>query len=196
MFLVVMLLTETSGANSESKIQNIFTSNLDNDEISNSYDDIINQTFKDVAKIDPNDKQMILIFGANLDPYSNMLKKDIANSKDLQEKLKNIFSSYYFNSYENLRHKQFHEGDFVDVDTKTIIDIYGIKATPTLIFTDKVGKAIIIVPGYMPTKQFLTTMDFMLKKKWKNKNRKNGEVYQALKEFYIDNGIEIRQKDR
>ncbi len=82
----------------------------------------------------------------------------------------------------------------MDVDTKTMINIYGITATPTLIFTDDKGKAVIIVPGYMPTKQFLVTLDFMLSNKWVGKGRKDGEVYEELKKFYIKNNIEVSKK--
>lgn len=152
------------------------------------------KVFLDVAKIGPNGKQMILVFGTNTDPYSMKLKEDIFKSKQLQDKLKKEFSSYYFKAHENLRHKLFHEGEYMDVDTKTMISIYGVTATPTLIFTDKKGKAVIMVPGYMPTKQFLTTLDFMLSKKWVGKDRKNGEVYEELKQFYITNGIKVNKK--
>jgi len=159
-----------------------------------SYDYIVNEVFKDVAKIHPNGKQMILVFGTNTDPYSDRLKADIAASKELQQKFKDEFSSYYFKAHENIRHKQFHEGQLLDVDTKTMIMVYGIEATPTIIFTDENAKAVIVVPGYMPTKQFLVTMDFMKSGKWKGKDRKNGEVYQALKDFYIKNGIDVLKK--
>ncbi len=137
---------------------------------------------------------MILIFGTNTDPYSDRLKADITNSIDLQKRLKNEFSSYYFKAHENLRHKQFHEGQMMDVDTKTMIMVYGVEVTPTMIFTDDNGKAVIVVPGYMPTKQLLVTMDFMSEGKWKGKDRKNGEIYEALREFYINNGINVKKK--
>jgi len=154
-----------------------------------SNDDIIFDAFQDTAKIGPKDKQMIIVFGTNTDPYTDQLKKDIKNSSELQKRLKNDYSSYYLKAHENLRHKLFHENEYMDVDTKTMISIYGVEATPTMIFADKVGKAVIVVPGYMPAKQFLVTLDFMKSMKWKGKDRKNGEVYQALKEFYIQNGI-------
>lgn len=157
-------------------------------------DDIVNQVFQDSAKIAPEGKKMILIFGTNTDPYSDRLKADIKASTEIQKRFKEEFSSYYLRAHENLRHKQFHEGQLMDVDTKTMIMVYGIEATPTIIFTDENGKAVIIVPGYMPTKQFLVTMDFMSQGKWKGKNRKNGEVYEALREFYINNGINVKAK--
>ena len=155
--------------------------------------DVVNEVFKDTAKIGPNGKYMVLVFGTNTCPYCMKLKEDIFQSKEFQARLKNDFSSYYLKTHENLRHKLFHENEFMDVDTKTMISIYGVAGTPTIIFADKNGKAVIMVPGYMPTKQFLATMDFMESKKWEGKDRKNGEVYEALKDFYISKGIKVNK---
>jgi len=151
--------------------------------------EVFNDVFKDTAKIGPNGKYMVIIFGTNTCPYCMKLKEDVFQSKDFQKRLKDDYSSYYLKTHENLRHKLYHEKEFMDVDTKTMISIYGVTGTPTIIFADKDGKAIIMVPGYMPPKQFLATMDFIESKKWEGKDRKNGEVYQALKDFYIDRGI-------
>ena len=137
---------------------------------------------------------MIIVFGTNTDPYSDRLKADIEGSVDLQKRLREDFSSYYLKAHQNLRHKQFHEGELMDVDTKTMIVVYGIESTPTIIFTDKNGKAVLVVPGYIPTKQFLVTMDFMSEGKWKGKNRKNGEIYEALRNYYVENGIDVIKK--
>ena len=150
---------------------------------------IVNDVFQDTAKIGPNGKYMVLVFGTNTCPYCMKLKEDIFKSKTFQKRLKNDYSSYYFKTHENLRHKLYHEKEFMDVDTKTMVSIYGVEGTPTIIFTDKEGKAILMVPGYMPEKQFLATMDFIDSEKWIGKDRKNGEVYQTLKDFYITKGI-------
>lgn len=158
------------------------------------YDSVVQNVFKDVAKIAPDGKQMIIVFGTNTDPYSDRLKADIEASADLQKRLREEFSSYYLKAHENLRHKQFHEGELMDVDTKTMIVVYGIESTPTIIFTDKNGKAVLVVPGYIPTKQFLVTMDFMSEGKWKGKDRKNGEIYEALRNYYVENGIDVIKK--
>ena len=155
--------------------------------------DVVNDVFQDTAKIGPKDKYMVLVFGTNTCPYCMKLKEDVYQSKEFQSRLKNDFSSYYLKTHENLRHKLFHENEYMDVDTKTMISIYGVAGTPTIIFTDKNGKAVIMVPGYMPTKQFLATMDFMESKNWEGKDRKDGEVYQALKDFYISKGIKVNK---
>jgi len=155
--------------------------------------DVVYSVFQDTAKIGPKGNYMVLVFGTNTCPYCMKLKEDIFKSEKFQNRLKNDFSSYYLKTHENLRHKLFHENEYMDVDTKTMISIYGVQGTPTIIFTDKAGKAVIMVPGYMPTKQFLVTLDFMDSKKWMDKDRKNGEVYQALKDFYIEKGIKVNK---
>ena len=160
------------------------------------YDNVVNETFKDPAKIGPDGKIMLIIFGTNTDPYTDRLKADIKNSEELTNKIKNNLTSYYLKAHENLRHKLFHENEFMDVDTKTMISIYGIESTPTLIFADKQGKAVIVVPGYMETKQFIETIKFMESNKWEGKDRKNGEVYEALRTHYLENGIDVKKKDK
>jgi thioredoxin-related protein len=159
------------------------------------YDSIVHQAFQDTAKVGPEGKPMVMVFGTNTDPYTDRLKADIKGSDKLMEKLQNEFSSFYFKAHENLRHKLFHENEYMDVDTKTMIAIYGINATPTIIFADTNGKAIIVVPGYMPANQFIQTMNFIQAGLWKGKDRKNGEVYEALRDYYINNGIDVRKKD-
>lgn len=157
-------------------------------------DIVIQKVFTDSAKISPKNKYMLIVIGTNTDPYTNKLKEDLNTSLELINNLKENFTSYYLKAHENLRHKLFHEGQYMDVDTKTMISIYQVNSTPTLIFTDKKGKAIIIVPGYMPPKQFLITIEFIKSKKWLGKNRKNGEVYEELRNFYIKNNINVSKK--
>lgn len=157
-------------------------------------DNVVNDVFKDIAKIGPEGKYMLVVFGTNTDPYSDRLKADIKNSAELTNMIKEKTSAYYLKAHENKRMKLYHEGDYMDVDTKTMISIYGVTSTPTLIFTDKLGKAVIVVPGYMPTKQFIETIRFMESNKWEGKDRKNGEVYEALRDHYIANGIDVKKK--
>ena len=70
--------------------------------------------------------------------------------------------------------------------------IYGVNATPAMIFMDDQGKSIFVVPGYMPPKQFMVTLDFVKEGAWRGKDRKNGEVYDALKAYYLAHGVEIK----
>jgi len=158
-------------------------------------DEVVNKVFKDIAKIGPQDKYMLIVFGTNTDPYSDRLKADIKNTPELSDMITNKLSAFYLKAHENKRVKLFHEGDYMDVDTKTMISIYGVTSTPTLIFADKKGKAVIVVPGYMPAQQFVETIKFMESKKWEGKDRKNGEVYEALRDHYIANGINVKKKE-
>ena len=152
--------------------------------------------FKDTARIAPKGKYMIIIFGSDDCPYCAKMKEDIHNSKKLKSELKDEFTTYLLNARKNKIHKLQHEGKDMDVDTKTLISIYNVSVTPTLIFTDKKGQSIFVVPGYMPTKQFLVTLDFIKEQKWLGLDRKNGDVYKALKNYYLDHGIDVRKKKK
>lgn len=150
--------------------------------------------FKDAAKIAPDGKPMLLLFGQDSDPYTQKLKQEILDSDVLAGRLKQEITSIYIDARGAKLHKFLHNGELMDVDTKTLISIYNIDATPTLIFADKEASHIFMVPGYMPTKQFLVTLDFLKEGLWKGKDRKNGDVYKALKQYYGDHGIKIKGK--
>ena len=44
---------------------------------SSMYEAVMSATFRDVAKIGPMGKKMILVFGTSIDPYTTKLKKDV-----------------------------------------------------------------------------------------------------------------------
>ncbi len=171
------------------------TQKIDFDEVlKEGYKEVdLSDVFKDTAKIAPDGKYMVIIFDSKNCKYCKKLRVDIAQNQKLKEKLKNSFSSYSLDVGINRVHKLFHNSKLMDVDTKTLANIYRIEATPTIIFSDKAAKTILVVPGYMPPKQFLVTLEFIEKGLWLDKDRKNGEVYEVLKKFYIDKGI-LREK--
>lgn len=148
--------------------------------------------FKDSAKIATDGKEMLLIFGQDSDPYTQKIKNDIVSDEMLSAKIQKTVTPIYIDARGQKRHKFQHNGEMMDVDTKTLVSIYNVSATPTLIFTDSEASHIFVVPGYMPPKQFSVTLDFVAKKLWKDKDRKNGEVYDALKKYYEANGVEIK----
>jgi len=160
-------------------------------ELSKFYD-----TFKDSAKISTDGKEMLLIFGQDSDPYTQKIKNDIINDDELSTQIKKTVTPIYIDARGQKQHKFQHNGEMMDVDTKTLVGIYNVNATPTLIFTDSEAGHIFVVPGYMPPDQFKVTLDFVQQKKWKDKDRKNGEVYEALKEFYKANGIDVKESKK
>lgn len=149
----------------------------------------ISDVVQDNAKIQPGGKYMIMIFEAKGCKYCNQLKQDIQGNSDLKKRLTQMYATYLLDAGANQHHKFMHEGKLMDVDTNTLNDIYHINTTPTIVFSDKQAKSILLVPGYMPVKQFLVTLDFIDKGLWLNKDRKNGEVYKALKAYYIQKGV-------
>jgi thioredoxin-related protein len=149
------------------------------------------RVFKDGAKIAPEGKPLLLVFGQPADPYTQKLQKEVTENEALAAKIKATTTPVYVNAASAKVHKFMHEGELMDVDTRTLVSIYGVDSTPTLIFMDEEGKSIFVVPGYMPPKQFLVTLDFVREGAWKGKDRKNGEVYEALKAYYLSHGVEI-----
>ncbi len=154
----------------------------------------LSDVFKDSAKITSNGKYVVLIVDSNSCPHCLKLKKDIAGSKELRERLAKNFTTYRLGVEDPKLHELEHEGEFTKVDTKTLISIYGVQNTPTIIFIDKKVKSIFLVPGYMPVKQFLVTLDFVEQKGWKGLDRKSGKIYDALASFYQKNGIAVKKK--
>ncbi len=149
------------------------------------------QVFRDGAKIDPAGKPMLLVFGQSADPYTRKLQDDVGGDPELAEAIRQDVTPIYIDAMAQKRHKFMHNGEAMDVDTKTLVGIYHIDATPTLIFTDEKGVSIFIVPGYMPPKQFKVTLQFVKEGAWKGKDRKNGEVYKALKAYYESHGVQV-----
>ncbi len=144
---------------------------------------------QDNSKISSNGKYGLIVFESSTCKYCDQLKDDILASEILSSRLANDFSTYSLSIDKNGMHLLDHQGETSQVDTKTLMDIYGIQATPTLIFTDKQTQSIFIVPGYMGPKQFEVTLEFIDSQKWKGVNRKTGDIYKELKQFYIEKGI-------
>ncbi len=152
--------------------------------------------FKDAAKIATDGKEMLILFGQDSDPYTQKIKDDVVSDTALATQITETVTPIYVDARGQKQHKFQHNGEMMDVDTKTLIGIYNVTATPTLIFADSEASHIFVVPGYMPPKQFKATLEFVKQKKWKGKDRKNGEVYTALKKFYEAKGIEIKAEKK
>ncbi len=150
------------------------------------------EIFSDGAQIAPKDgKPLLLVFGQPADPYTQKLQTDVTEDSELAKAITDTMTPVYINAAAEKRHKFLHNGEMMDVDTKTLVSIYHLDATPTLIFMDDKSQSIFMVPGYMPPKQFEVTLQFVKEGVWKGKDRKNGEVYQALKSYYEAHGIQV-----
>jgi len=144
---------------------------------------------QDNSKISSNGKYGLIIFESSTCKYCDQLKDDILESEKLKTSLTNDFSTYTLSIDTNKMHLLDHQGEMSQVDTKTLMDIYGVQATPTLIFTDKQTKSVFVVPGYMGPEQFEVTLEFIDSKRWEGVNRQTGDIYKELKQFYIEKGI-------
>ncbi|WP_104748657.1 SoxW family protein [Helicobacter cetorum] len=121
--------------------------------------------FLDTKSISPNDKYMLLIFGRNGCSYCEHLKDDIKNVKELHDYIKEHFNAYYVNiSYSKLH--DFKVGapqntKEIKLSTSQLSQMYDVQSTPTIVLSDKTGKTIYELPGYMPSTQFLAVLEFI-----------------------------------
>jgi len=145
--------------------------------------------FLDNATIQPNGKPMLVVFGAKECMYCATLKKDIQESPELTNTLSKEFSTYYVGMDTLSEHNLVHETQTMKTTNKMLAEIYGISATPTLIFYDEKGQSLFRVPGYMPKQQFLVTLSFMKEKAWGEAARNSPEIYEKLKAYYTQKGI-------
>ncbi len=149
----------------------------------------INSIFKDSVDLLPNGKYMIMLFDSKNCSYCIKLKKEILANEELKNRIKNNFSAYQLSLDENRVYNFLYHKKIVKADTNLLKNIYSITSTPTLLFDDKDAKNILIITGYIPPKQLSVTLDFIEQELWKGKDRKNGEVYKALEEYYAKRGL-------
>ncbi len=147
------------------------------------------QVFKDGAKIDPSGKPMLLLFGQSADAYTQRLMHDVTSNKSLAKKIKAVLTPIYIDVREQKIHKFIHNSQAMEVDTKTLVGIYHIDLTPTLIFTDEKGKTLFIVPGYVTPKSFMIIIDFIKEGVWRGKQR--AKISKALKDYYLKHNIDF-----
>ncbi|WP_104687425.1 SoxW family protein [Helicobacter acinonychis] len=123
--------------------------------------------FSDTKFISPNDKYMLLVFGRNGCSYCERLKKDLKNVKELHDYVKDHFSAYYINiSYPKMHNFKVGDKDKNDekeikMSTEELAQIYAVQSTPSIVLSDKTGKTIYELPGYMPSTQFLAVLEFI-----------------------------------
>ncbi|WRF50526.1 thioredoxin fold domain-containing protein [Helicobacter pylori] len=127
----------------------------------------LEDVFSDNKSISPNDKYMLLVFGRNGCSYCERFKKDLKNVKELRNYVKEHFSTYYVNISYSKEH-DFKVGDKdkndekeIKMSTEELAQIYAVQSTPTIVLSDKTGKTIYELPGYMPSTQFLAVLEFI-----------------------------------
>ncbi|RAX58354.1 hypothetical protein CCZ01_02755 [Helicobacter monodelphidis] len=137
---------------------------------------------KDNARIDPEGKYLMIIFGANGCTYCDMLKKEIKSSQAIQDKLKADFSPYYVNSSYLKTHYFVNGLQPAELTTNDLVMLYRIGPTPTTIFATPEGKTILIRAGAITGDKFLATLEFITDKKWEGA-QSDKEINQRYLEF-------------
>ncbi len=150
----------------------------------------LEDVFQDTSIIQPHDKYMMIVFGANGCKYCEMLKEDIKQDSALKEDLKDNFSAYYVNLSYSKNHKftinNNGEKKEYSMLTRDLARIYNIGPTPTIVFSTPNGETIVSYPGYLPSKQFRAMLSFITSGEWKKANGDTLKLQQSLQSYIIN----------
>ena len=121
-----------------------------------SYKDLAD-LFLDTSEIDFS-REVLIIFGKNQCNYCDMLKEDIKKSDEIRAQIKAHFNPYYVNiSYDKVHNLQGFKGKDVKINSANLSQIFGVNATPQVVFLDKNGRVKYLFAGY--TLQFKKMID-------------------------------------
>ncbi|WP_139532456.1 SoxW family protein [Helicobacter pylori] len=175
LLLISLFLSACKSSNKDKLDENLLSSGSQSSkELNDERDNIdkksyagLEDVFSDNKSISPNDKYMLLVFGRNGCSYCERLKKDLKNVKELHDYIKEHFSTYYVNISYSKEH-DFKVGDKdkndekeIKMSTEELAQIYAVQSTPTIVLSDKTGKTIYELPGYMLSTQFLAVLEFI-----------------------------------
>lgn len=119
--------------------------------------------FLDNHTIASNQKTILIIFGANACSACQKLQDSIVDTPSLQKKLQEEVSPYYINiSYTKEHTLEFEtDSDMPKVlKSAALANLYGVNATPTLVFLAPNGKMLFAYPGFLMPRRFERTIDF------------------------------------
>ena len=109
--------------------------------------------FLDTSEIDFS-REVLIIFGKNQCKYCDMMKDDIKKNPALKAKIKDNFNPYYVNtSYDKIHKLRGFLGESkananIEIPTARFAPIFGVNATPQIVFLDKNMKVKYIFAGY------------------------------------------------
>ncbi|RXJ87531.1 thioredoxin fold domain-containing protein [Arcobacter sp. CECT 8985] len=152
----------------------------------------VQSIFKNNSKIILDKKDSIIFFTNDKSNKSTKLKEILLSSKELQNKLKINVNAYYIDTSKKQSHIIDYEDKQLKIDTQTMTSLYNIDTTPTLIFLDMHNYEIFSLTGLISKEQLISTLEFIKNRLYKNKDRKSGEVYNSLIEYYKKNNITIK----
>ena len=112
-----------------------------------SYKDLAD-LFLDTDEIDFS-REVLIIFGKNQCNYCDMLKEDIKKSDEIRAKIKEHFNPYYVNiSYDKVHNLRGFRGKDIKINSANLSQIFGVNATPQVVFLDKNGRVKYLFAGY------------------------------------------------
>ncbi len=143
----------------------------------------LEDVFADTSVIDPNNKYILMVFGANGCKYCEELKKDLKENQQIKDLIKQNFSAYYINlSYSKLHTLNFTQKQYT-LSTAQLANFYGIYPTPTLVFATPKGETIISYPAYLPPKHFSALLHFVKDGEWKKVKNDGRKLQESLEKY-------------
>jgi len=125
----------------------------------------LNGIFLDSDTLAPNNKKMIIIFDNDGCKYCDILKNDIKNDKNINQKLRK-FSAYKLNVSEDKSYNLFFDGSVRKFHISELRSLFRANGTPTIVFFDEKSDLLLRLPGYLPAKTFNMILDFVLQEQY------------------------------
>jgi thioredoxin-related protein len=127
----------------------------------------------------------IMIFGNEDCIYCKILKQDISKSNEIKNLLKERYNTYYISTDTIKEHKVVTETKEFAIVTEQLANLYKIRATPTTVICDKNFEPILILPGYLPSEMFLSSLEFIAEHKYTSREN----IYKELQEYFSKKGL-------
>ncbi|WP_025209698.1 thioredoxin family protein [Hippea sp. KM1] len=111
--------------------------------------------------IESNNKPMVIVFDSTTCPYCIKLKKDLENNPDIKEQLKGFELYFVHINEDNYYTIQTAKGR-LKLDTASLARLFGFRgSTPFIVLTDKDGKVILTIPGYIKPKTMVRVLKYI-----------------------------------
>ncbi len=124
----------------------------------------------DIAEAAGSGKRVLLLFHQDGCPYCNLLIERNLSQKNIQELVRNKFDVIAINIWGD---REVVTVDGQSYTEKEFSAALKVQFTPTLLFFNEQGKAILKLNGYLPPREFLTAITFVAEKHEANVSYRN-----------------------
>ncbi len=116
----------------------------------------------DVREAAAQNKRLMVMFHQDNCPYCNALVERNLSQKHIEDKVRRFFEVIAINMWGD---REILTVDGQTYSEKSFAEALRVQFTPTLIFFNEEGKAVLRLNGYLPPQQFETALDYVSQKK-------------------------------